>query len=510
MRLSEASVAIRPRSPWEAVDLGILLSQRHRQLLMSSWLIVSLPLLALLSALLWQHPFWALLIFWWLKPLLDRLPLYILSQALFGQTPTLRQALKAYPALLKPQLLASLTWRRFSPIRSFTLPIQQLEHLTGKARQQRINDLSHGRNHTAALSLTLIGVHIELALYSGLSVLALLMLPHELELNWNWQMLISPNSSQWLWIEHLSNLGYALVLVLWEPIYVACGFSLYLNQRTKLEAWDIELVFRRLSLRLRSAAPLLLAAILMLGNLPGPAHASESVAPEAPRLLEQKLSSQHAQEEIKSLLDAPPFRHSETVSRWRLGDESSSQEESTRPEWLKNLFKNNDWQSSLSGIAVFFEVLLWAIVLGLLTLLLWRYRAWLYAFGHTLKRTPAQEHEIPEQMFGLDIKSQNLPDDVASYAYELWPADCRAAMSLLYRALLNYLLHEKQLPLKASHTEAEVLAMLETQHDAALFTYSQQLTEHWQALAYGACMPPIAQREELCQAWRDIAGQGRL
>jgi hypothetical protein len=28
--------------------------------------------------------------------------------------------------------------------------------------------------------------------------------------------------------------------MVWEPIYVACGFSLYLNRRTVLEAWDIE------------------------------------------------------------------------------------------------------------------------------------------------------------------------------------------------------------------------------------------------------------------------------
>ena len=35
-----------------------------------------------------------------------------------------------------------------------------------------------------------------------------------------------------------------------EPLYVACGFALYLNRRTQLEAWDIDLAFRRL----RSAA----------------------------------------------------------------------------------------------------------------------------------------------------------------------------------------------------------------------------------------------------------------
>ena len=82
MRLSDASVVIRPRSAWEAMDLGVLLSQRHRRLLMTSWAIVSLPVFALLSLLLWESPSLAILLFWWLKPAFERLPLFILSLSL--------------------------------------------------------------------------------------------------------------------------------------------------------------------------------------------------------------------------------------------------------------------------------------------------------------------------------------------------------------------------------------------------------------------------------------------
>lgn len=138
MRLTDASVAIRPRSAWEALDLGILLAHRHARLLMGSWALLTLPLFAVLSLLLWQHPTLAILIFWWLKPAFERLPLYILSHALFGDTPTLKQALRAYPALLRKQLPASLLWRRFSPTRSFDLPVLQLEGLAGEPRSQRL------------------------------------------------------------------------------------------------------------------------------------------------------------------------------------------------------------------------------------------------------------------------------------------------------------------------------------------------------------------------------------
>ncbi len=133
MRLSDTTVVIRPRPTWEAMDLGVLLSQRHRRLLMSSWAIVTLPVFALLTWLLWDSPTLAVFIFWWLKPAFERLPLYILSKAILADTPTLKQALYQWPRLLKPQLLASLTWRRLSLSRSFTLPVLQLEGLSGDA-----------------------------------------------------------------------------------------------------------------------------------------------------------------------------------------------------------------------------------------------------------------------------------------------------------------------------------------------------------------------------------------
>lgn len=204
MRLSEASVVIRPRTTWEAMDLGVLLSQRHRRLLMTSWALITLPVFALLSLLLWDSPTLALLLFWWLKPAFERLPLYILAKALFGETPTLRQALREWPRLLKPQLLASLTWRRLSLSRSFIMPVVQLEGLSGEARQQRVRVLQQ-RYAGAAHWLTLIGVHLEGVLWIGLLALFYLLLPQQIELDWDWQTLIAAAEQDWLWLEHLTN-----------------------------------------------------------------------------------------------------------------------------------------------------------------------------------------------------------------------------------------------------------------------------------------------------------------
>lgn len=516
MRLSDASVVIRPRNAWEAMDLGILLSQRHRRLLMASWAIASLPVFALLSLLLWDWPSLALLLFWWLKPAFERLPLYILSKALFGETPGLGQALRQWPRLLKPQLLASLTWRRLSMSRSFLMPVVQLEGLSGDARQQRLGVLLQ-RNAGAARWLTLIGMHLEGALWIGLMVLFYLLLPQQVELEWNWQSLIVAAQQDWLWLEHLTNVFYALVLVAWEPIYVACGFSLYLNRRTELEAWDIELVFRRLRQRLAGttallvmAGALLLAPTQSLWAAPASTAKQAVAGPESPRLLQQTLTSQAAQDSIKAILEKPPFKNQESVTRYRFGEEQAPKKDAKGqpPGWLKSLLESLD-KGHFSTLGKGLEILLWGLLLGALAWLLWHYRDWLRTFvgwrPHPRKKRPPVR---PQQLFGLEVGSQTLPDDVAARAAELWPSQPREALGLLYRALLSRLLEDFQLPLDIGDTEGQVLEHVKALQHPQLESFSIELTRHWQNMAYGHQTPGAQAQPQLCDGWRQLFGPG--
>ncbi|TBU96337.1 DUF4129 domain-containing protein [Phytopseudomonas dryadis] len=522
MRLTDADVAIRPRNPWEAMDLGVLMARRHAGLLMASWALVTLPIFAVICALLWQSPSWAVFVFWWLKPAYERLPLYILSRALFGDTPTLKQALRAFPGLLKAQLLASLTWRRLSPTRSFDLPVLQLEGLAGKARGQRLGVLAQ-KDAGAATWLTLVGVHLEMALWIGLVTLAYLLLPQQVELEWSWQSLINADATDWLWLEHLSNLSYALILVFWEPIYVACGFSLYLNRRTALEAWDIELVFRQLRQRLTGVAYALLLGIGLLAlQAPAPALAAPSPSscplpaddpdgPDAPRLLAQPLSSQASREAAMRILDEPPFENRETVTRWRLGDADKDDEKAGKDfaESLEKLLRMSENWQAMHGIARFFEAVLWALLFGLIALLIWRYRDWLNTFAGRIGLPKREKASPPSQLFGLEVAPQSLPDDIAGSAEHLWQENPRAALGLLYRALLSRLIHDQRLALKSAHTEAEVLALVQTLDDPELSNFSQTLTRHWQNLAYGHRPPPGEARALLCNDWRRLVEHGR-
>ena len=489
MRLTEACVAIRPRNPWEAIDLGVLLARQHRRLLMTSWAMVTLPIFALISGLLWNYPSVAVLLFWWLKPVYERLPLLILSQALFGATPSLKEALKAWPRALKPQLLASLTWRRFSLSRSFYLPVQQLEGLNGLARAQRIALLGQ-KDRRVARCLTSMGSTLEMCLWAGAMLLF-----------------------------------YALVLVFWGPTYVSCGFALYLNRRTTLEAWDIELAFRQLRQRVMGSAYALLIGVSLAFSLspsttmaaepPGESNyscplppldsplADEQVAgPTAARLLNQPLTSQASRQAIKTVLDSPPFKNPKTVSGWRIAEQKHSAKTGDSPQWLAKLVMG--LLNAGKTLSTVFEALLWTLIAVVVAWAVWRYRAWFGTFVSRGQRKKPSSRTAPQQLFGLQVGAESLPHDVASAAEKLWSHAPREALSLLYRALLNRLLTDYQLPLRNADTEGQVLARVDALNQPTLHAYSHELTRHWQNLAYGHQLPDADVQKALCDDWRRL------
>ena len=516
MRLTESSVAIHPRNPWEAIDLGVLLARQHRGLLMASWAVVTLPVFALVSLIFRDSPTLAFIAFWWLKPVYERLPLIILSTSLFGSPPTLKAALKEWLRTLRSGLLASLTLRRVSLSRSFILPVQQLENLSGIEYNRRIALLSQ-QDIRAARCLTAVGSALEMSLWIGLMVLFYALIPQQVEIEWNWMSLVGLDASL-NWLEHLTNAAYALVLVVWGPIYVSCGFTLYLNRRITLEAWDIELVFRRLRQRLTGSAYVLMIGLgLALTTITPPAWAAEAglscpipqstateAKPDSPRLVNQALTSEAAQQEIKNLLQQPPFKNPKTVSGWRLAEHQQTNA-AKGPETTGTLFKWLNWLLQLgSFFAQALKVLLWAIVITLVAVVIWRYRVWLGTFVSRRTNDKPPMHAPPEQLFGLHVTAQSLPSDIPGSAERLWPEQPREALALLYRALLSRLLDDYQIPLKSADTEGQVLERVARLDQPQLQAFSHSLTTHWQNLAYGHQLPPAHALRELCDGWRRL------
>ena len=249
------------------------------------------------------------------------------------------------------------------------------------------------------------------------------------------------------------------------------------------------------------------------GSCPVPVE--DPIGPDAERLLKQPLTSQAARDSINKLLDQPPFENRETVTRWRIGDEPKKSAEEPSKEDMEGLAKILKGLGNLANyfkkveiVATIFEVLLWTALISLIVLLLWRYREWLSTFASRLGLPQRRIREMPSQLFGLELAPESLPDDVASAVERLWAEQPREALGLLYRALLSRLLHDFRLPLKGSHTEGEVLQLVQRLEQSELHRFSAVLTGHWQNLAYGHRLPPQALKQSLCDAWRRLFPAG--
>jgi hypothetical protein len=241
MKIETLTLHLRPRGSYEAMDLGVRLMQRNARAVYLAWGAFVVPLcvaaLTLHSIATWLPT----LVIWWLKPLYDRIVLRVLSRTVFGEKVALRDISADWRAILGNGLIWSLTFRRFDFARSFALPVYFLEGLKGKRRRLRARLLQKHTRGDAVL-LTVAYVHIETALVLSFVMLLVMLLPQTGALPvWDWFM----GNDQPAAFSLFTSALYVAAISLAEPFYVASGFTLYLNRRVDLEAWDIEMDLRR-------------------------------------------------------------------------------------------------------------------------------------------------------------------------------------------------------------------------------------------------------------------------
>ena len=103
-----------------------------------------------------------------------------------------------------------------------------------------------------------------------------------------------------------------------------------------------------------------------------------------------------------------------------------------------------------------------------------------------LPRVP-KPFAAPSHVRDLDIRPESLPDDVGAAALALWQrGEQRAALALLYRGSLSRLVHVHAVPIRASSTEGECLALARPRLATASARYVARLVETWAAAVYGA------------------------
>jgi hypothetical protein len=503
MRLDLLSVALRQRDPWEATDLGIALWRRHFVAIMKAWFGLTLPILALLAGLFWAlDALWvASLLMCWLKPFFDRIPLFVLSRAVFGSVPTTRQSLRA-PELLRPGVLAWLTWRRLHPARSLLLPVDLLEGVSGARRGARASVLLRAVG-AQAIGLISAFAAIEFACLVSLLTVGLLFVPTE----------FLSESARAVWstmLEQPPRWAQLLMLLLWwlsvslvEPVYVAAGFGLYLHRRTQLEAWDLELVFRRLATRTRALASAV-AALLPIALLCAagvafstPARAESPPKKSPPVLTPAQMlggSARAPDEKFERALDRaykdPALARTRKVTHWVLRTPRDRvQEKTPAPAWLKAI----GWVVSAMA-----EYGLWFLAALLLLFVLWRLPRWLPWVQRQLREEEAlpevHEQALPEQL--------PLPDDVPAAVEALWRGGRRRdALALLYRAGVERLADRLQLAFPPGATEADCLRRARRLTDEAARASFTDVVRTWQRAAYARQFPDDATFAALVAGW---------
>jgi hypothetical protein len=512
VKIDALTVALRPRTSWEAVELGMALSRRHLSAIWKPWLVLSLPILLLVHAAAWSlHNLWlATLAMWWLKPWFDHVPLYVLSRATFGEVPTLRQTLQAQWRWSGRRMWPHLIWRRLGPVRALYLPVDVLEGNTGTvagARRRALGAPIYG----ATFLLTVMCFVFACLLQLGMLGLVVVFIPNvylaeafnQAKSIWSaspWWMILSLNATFWL----------ATSVI--EPFYIGAGFGLYINRRTQLEAWDIELAFRRLRARLSQPAwPLALLLAWGMAVAPMAGHAQLRVSVPVPAHKDSAIAADtrdNKRDELKEIfgdawVDDAPFRKATERAYADPTLNPKRKEVSWEPRDPPPLPKDMpEWRGAppLGGLGTLFSVgaklVLWGLLAALVVALVVTAARWLPWFRAGLRRekpssaTDVQRSEAAE--------SAPLPSDIPTAIRRLWyGARRREALAMLYRASVEAMVEQTQVMLVPGATEAECLRAsrrLAQQDDREAFA---RVVRMWQYAAYAQSFPATDAFESL-------------
>ncbi len=542
MKLETLTVELRPRSSWEAMELGAALVRRHAAAIWTPWLLVTGAVFVVLNLAAWAvGQIWlAWLLMWWLRPVFDRIPQYVLSRAVFGSVPGTAETLRAQLRWGWKPMLGHLTWRRFSPLRAAMLPIDLLEGADSARLAERRRVIGGGVGGPAVL-LTLACQHFLLALALSAVLLVALFVPNELlpeAARAAWATL-SEDPPAWALIAFNAVDWLAVAFI--EPFYVGAGFGLYLNRRTQLEAWDLEIAFRRMRKRLEAVGTSVLLALVLCLPMAMPAHAyddntcpfpEESVPEEslpektapgktAPGTTQDSDKQAAGEAATSAAGEETPAADVDTRTlREIFGDDTAAHAgfekavaQTYKDPLLRPKLEQTTWERRnkkkdkpldveppplawLGGLIGFLaEYGLWLLV-GVLVaaLLLTAKRWWPWLLGGLA--TPEPEPD-PVEMAHL-AHTEPLPPDIAAVARRLWAqGQPRRALALLYRASVEAMTARVGAHPPPGATEADCLRLSRRMPEAEDRDAFQRMVRIWQYAAYGQRLPEADDFETL-------------
>jgi hypothetical protein len=476
VQVDALALRLRPRTPFEAADLGVRLCQSAARQVYICYAAALIPTAVLAFATFEIASWLPGLILWWLKPWHDRTILFVLSRAAFGQQTTLAQLWHAQRQVWWSQLIVTLTLRRLSPWRSLTQPVYQLEGVPVRRIRRRISQVRRTRTGSALMvtaAFAIAGSSLGIALASLIFWFAPPAQAPDLVEVFSGE---TPPAIV-LWITVASAVATAFL----EPFYVAAGFGMYLSRRAELEAWDIEQEFKRAFRTVPRVAAALLAAALALG-------AFTPAAAQAPQISPAAREVTRALEDVKA---DPNLANERTIRtlRWR-----DSPQRTQMPGWVGWLIGLFRWIGQSA------RVLAWSLV-ALLAVMLAVYIVRMVQ-RHGGRDGEQRRFVAPTHVRDLDIRPESLPADIGAAALALWSrGERRAALALLYRGLLSRLAHVHQVPIRDSSTEGDCL-LLAAHLASGPRDYAARLVPVWQRAVYGGQYADHSTVQVLCDDFR--------
>jgi hypothetical protein len=282
----------------------------------------------------------------------------------------------------------------------------------------------------------------------------------------------------------------ALVLAAsWVDVFItAAGFGLYVNSRTWVEGWDVELAFKRMANRIRSVVGVFLLGLLIMLTAPVQAF-DESVDGS---IVDNKSSKdfeayhekyKEPKEKIEEIKKHEDFK----VYKEKYKESKASSLPSSAP---------------MGGLADVFTALGYAL-LGILLFILLGAIVWLIMRARTLRGSSSVNvvREKARVVMGMEVTAASLPDDLMSVARGLWSAgENLQAMSLLYRGALAWWIDRAGVDIVQSDTEGDCLQRVKNTARGEV-GYFQDLTDLWMKAAYNMNVPLDVEWDELCRKW---------
>ncbi len=512
MNLENVTVEMRPRSEWEASDFGARMVRRDARAIYAVWFATTLPFLVLAILLNTLTPYgtFSLLLYWWFEPIADGAILRIISRRLFGEDADVRATLRMVPKIAWQNRIYWLTPHRLHFARSVAMPVTQLEGLKGPARRARSKVLNlkifnYGVGITAAYE------HLVLALHFGIVLIVYSFVPDV------YRDTLGDSWLEFFWLDSEQTATTVGLLVFYcaqsalQPWFVGAGFGLYINARTQLEAWDIEVAFRRMvQRRAGSIATAVIVALFIVPQLlaPTPAIAQDAETEPAEEVAEDPgFAGFWSDDDVNPALEAvqasDALQTTEEVEEWQRirtnEPESEEDEEDSDLGLTRNML-----ETFFKLVSNALEFGLWIAVAILLIVVFLARDRWLPYLG-----LPGFESSPKRKIFlaGGELTADELPDDIVAAVLKAWrDGRKREALSLLYRGSVFSAVTEHGVRLPRSATEGACVRAVAAQTDTSRANFFRKVVHLWVQCAYGDHVPGDDAVLPLCKEWSQHFG----